>query len=63
VLPVGVSLRPLPAALAQIESLPAPLRTLHVTLFQRAILEPILGLDTHGRSTPAPWSSPHFLIR
>jgi hypothetical protein len=41
-------LRPLPAALARIESLPAPLRTLDVTLFQRAILEPILGLDTHG---------------
>jgi uncharacterized protein (DUF1015 family) len=41
-------LRALPAALARIESLPAPLRTLDVTLFQRAILEPILGLDTHG---------------
>jgi len=41
-------LRPLPPALARIEPLPAPLRSLDVTLFQRAILEPMLGLDTHG---------------
>jgi uncharacterized protein (DUF1015 family) len=41
-------LRALPAAFARLESLPTPLRSLDVTLFQRAILEPILGLDTHG---------------
>ncbi|MGH7894570.1 MAG: DUF1015 domain-containing protein [Candidatus Binatia bacterium] len=40
-------LRALPPALARIEPLPAPLRSLDVTLFQRAILEPMLGLDTH----------------
>jgi uncharacterized protein (DUF1015 family) len=39
-------LRARPAALARLESLPAPIRALDVTLFQRAILEPILGLDT-----------------
>jgi uncharacterized protein (DUF1015 family) len=39
-------LRPRPAALARTEALPAPIRALDVTLFQRAILEPILGLDT-----------------
>jgi uncharacterized protein (DUF1015 family) len=41
-------LRALPSALARLEGLPAPLRSLDVTLFQRAILEPILGLATHG---------------
>jgi uncharacterized protein (DUF1015 family) len=34
-------------ALAGLETLPAPLRALDVTLFQRAILEPVLGLATH----------------
>jgi uncharacterized protein (DUF1015 family) len=41
-------LRPLPAALARLDGLSAPLRALDVALFQRAILEPVLGLDTHG---------------
>jgi len=41
-------LRALPAALARLGALPATLRTLDVTLVQYAILEPILGLDTHG---------------
>jgi uncharacterized protein (DUF1015 family) len=35
-----------PTALARIESLPTPIRALDVTLFQRAILEPILGVET-----------------
>jgi uncharacterized protein (DUF1015 family) len=41
-------LRALPAALARLDGLAATLRVLDVTLFQRAILEPILGIDTHG---------------
>jgi uncharacterized protein (DUF1015 family) len=39
-------LRPRAVARARIEALPVPIRALDVTLFQRAILEPILGLDT-----------------
>ena len=35
-------------ALARVAHLPAPLRALDVALFQHAILEPILGLQTHG---------------
>lgn len=38
-------LRALPAALARLEDVPAPLRALDVTLFERAILGPVLGLD------------------
>jgi len=41
-------LRALPTALARVAALPEPLRSLDVTLFQRAILEPLLGLETHG---------------
>ncbi len=41
-------LRALPAAQARVAGVPAPLRALDVTLFERAILEPILGHDTHG---------------
>ena len=41
-------LRPRPGLVAALERLPAPLRSLDVTLFQRGILEPILGLETHG---------------
>jgi uncharacterized protein (DUF1015 family) len=41
-------LRPLAGALQRIEHLPPPLRALDVALFQHAILEPILGLQTHG---------------
>jgi uncharacterized protein (DUF1015 family) len=40
-------LRAMPRALAALDGLPEPLRALDVTLFQRAILEPILGVDTH----------------
>ncbi len=43
-----IRLRPLPAALARLESLPATLRTLDVTLFEHAILRPILGLETRA---------------
>jgi hypothetical protein len=39
-------LRPLGAARARLEGVPTALRALDVTLFQRAILEPILGLET-----------------
>jgi uncharacterized protein (DUF1015 family) len=42
----ALRLRPLPATLARLETVPAPLRALDVTLFERAILEPILGLAT-----------------
>ncbi len=41
-------LRALPPAQARLDGLPPTLRVLDVTLFQRAILEPILGIDTHG---------------
>jgi len=41
-------LRPLPAAEERIAHLAEPLRALDVSLFQQAILEPVLGLQTHG---------------
>ena len=41
-------LRAREGALRRIAHLPAPLRALDVALFQHAILEPILGLQTHG---------------
>ena len=41
-------LRPQAGALRRIEHLPPPLRALDVALFQHAILEPVLGLQTHG---------------
>ena len=41
-------LRARPAAQARLERLAPPLRALDVTLFQRAILEPVLGLGTEG---------------
>ncbi len=41
-------LRALPGARALVDAVPPPLRVLDVMLFQRAILEPILGIGTHG---------------